>query len=147
MLETPWEPMGQSHDSLSQRFGTRLRVIAKQSVAVWFAQSRLDKLLAEYIGALEGCRLLYAIDATGKQMSSNVHQESIDARAYGQDLSGRPYVVSLSVFNDSSFDRAFACGAYVSQGSHRSCVTLMYGVTAGQSLMGFIAADFYTDPD
>ena len=134
--------MGPGHDSLSQRFNRQLRAIAKQSVTVWFAQSRLDRLLAEQIGSLEGCELMYAIDATGKQMSSNIHPDSIDTSAYGQDLSGRPYVVSLSVLRNPGFNRAFACDAYVSTESQRSCVTVMCGVTFGSTLMGFIAADF-----
>lgn len=129
--------------SLSQNFEGRLRVIAKQSVTYWFSHDKLDKLLAEYIGSLEGCELIYAIDQSGRQVSSNVHAKSIDTSVFGQDLSHRPYSVSLSVLRNVAAHRAFACDAYVSQATQRPCITVMYGVTSAASLMGFIAADFY----
>lgn len=143
IYESSREPAERSRETLSQRFNGRLRVIARQSVTYWFSQDRLDKLLAEYIGSLEGCELLYAIDHSGRQISSNIHPTSIDRSAFGQDLSDRPYAVSFAVLRDVAFHDAFACDAYLSEVSQRPCVTVMYGVTSGPSLMGFIAADFY----
>lgn len=141
--QSPQQTAEPSQEALSQKFNGRLRVIAKQSVTYWFSHDKLDKLLAQYIGSLEGCKLIYAIDQSGRQVSSNVHAKSVDTSAYGQDLSQRPYVVSLSVLRDVAFHGAFACDAYTSQATQRPCVTVMYGVTSGASLMGFIAADFY----
>ncbi len=126
---------------LSRRYDGRLRVIAKQSVTVWFNQERLDKLLAEYVGALEDCELLYAIDVSGRQISSNIHADSIDSNAYGQDLSDRPYAMRVSLLNDAALRGGFACEAYVSKATQSECITIMYGVTSGTSLMGFVAAD------
>jgi hypothetical protein len=137
----------QDPEGLSQRFESRLRVIAKQSVTVWFNRDRLDRLLAQYIGVLEGCELLYAIDEGGRQVSSNIHASSINRDAYGQDLSRRPYTVSLSVLKNAAFHGAFWCDPYVSQVTRRECITVMYGVTSGESLLGFIAADFYPAAD
>jgi hypothetical protein len=94
------------------------------------------------IDACRHCELMYAIDAEGRQVSSNIHADSIDHSAYGQDLSRRPYAVSLSVLNNAAFGGAFLCDAYVSSVTRRPCVTVMYGVTAGPSLLGFIAVDF-----
>ena len=128
---------------LSQRFDGRLRVIARRSVTYWFDRARLDNLLANYVSSLEGCQLVYAIDQSGQQVSSNVSADAIDSGAFGQDLSRRPYAVSLSVLRNVAFHGAFACDTYVSQATQRPCVTVMYGVTCGASLMGFIAADFY----
>lgn len=141
--ETSRDTGGQDHESLSRRYGGRLRVVARQSVTYWFNQNRLDKLLAQYVGALEGCELLYAIDADGRQVSSNVYPRSIDTSAFGQDLSERPYSMSLSVLSDVARQGAFACDAYISHATSQPCITLMYGVTSDSSLMGFIAADFY----
>lgn len=141
--QSPRQAAGPSREALSQKFDGRLRVIAKQSVAYWFSHDKLDKLLAQYIGSLEGCELIYAIDQSGRQVSSNIHAKSVNTSAFGQDLSQRPYAVSLSVLRDVAFHGAFACDAYVSQATQRPCVTVMYGVTSGASLMGFIAADFY----
>jgi len=135
------------HEALSQQFDGRLRVIAKQSVTYWFSRDKLDRLLAGYIGSLEGCELLYAIDQSGLQVSSNIHSTSIDGSAFGQDLSERPYAIRLSVLKNVAAHGAFACDAYVSQTTQRPCITIMYGATSGDSLMGFIAADFYPPED
>lgn len=143
LQQSPSEAAERTNEVLSRRFDGRLRVVAKQSVTYWFNQDRLDKLLAQYIGSLEGCELIYAIDESGRQVSSNIFSTTIDTSAYGQDLSQRPYAVSLSVLGNVARDGAFAFGAYVSQATQRTCVTVMYGVTSGPYLMGFIAADFY----
>jgi len=135
----------QDNSSLSKRLEGRLRVIAKQSITVWFNRERLDRLLTQYISQLDDCELLYAIDENGRQVSSNIHVESIDVGAYGQDLSRRPYAVSLSVLNNVAAHGAFACGAYSSQVTHRPCVTVMYGVTSGTAVLGYIAADIHIE--
>jgi hypothetical protein len=134
-----------AHESstLSKRLEGRLRVIAKQSVTVWFNRDRLDRLLAEYVSSLDDCELLYAIDESGRQVSSNIYTNTIDGSAYGQDLSQRPYAISLSVLNSVAEQSAFSCGAYTSQATQRLCATVMYGVTSGASLMGYIAADIH----
>ena len=143
MLNSVEESFEPDCDVLSQRVNGQLRVIAKRSFRVWFNRDRLDRLLAEYIGALKDCELIYAIDADGHQASSNIHTNAIDISAYGQDLSRRPYAVILLVINNTTFHGAFACKAYTSQVSQQPCVTVMYGVTSGSSLLGHIAADFY----
>lgn len=129
------------HEVIGHEFERRLRVIARQSVAFWFNRDRLDSLLASYVGVLDDCELLYAIDASGRQVSSNILADSIDISAYGQDLSARPYSVSLRVLQDPLKHGAFACRRYTSQASLRPCVTVMYGVSAGASLLGYVAAD------
>lgn len=130
-------------EALTQRFGGRLRVVSKQAVTVWFNHDRIDRLLASYIATLEGCELIYAIDASGRQISSNIYPNTIDTGAYGQDLSRRPYALSLSVLNNVASQGAFACDTYVSQATQIPCVTLMHGVVSESSLLGFVAADFY----
>ena len=145
MIETPPDTRTQDYDTLGRCFDVPLRLIARRSVRVWFNRGRLDQVLSENAGACPHCELLYAIDDDGRQVSSNIRAGAIDPDAYGQDLSRRPYSVSLSVLNNAAFQGAFLCDAYISQVSRRPCVTVMYGVTAGQSVLGFIAADF--DPD
>lgn len=143
----PREPGERNDQMLCRRFEGRLRVIARQSVTYWFNRERLDKLLLQYIGSFDGCELIYAIDQSGRQVSSNIYSTAIDTSAFGQDLSQRPYAVSLSVLRNVALHGAFACDAYVSQATRRPCITLMYGVTSGSSLMGFIAADFFPEPE
>lgn len=130
------------YDALGQRYDAPLRLIARRSVRVWFSRERLDQVLSENAGICPRCELLYAIDGDGRQVSSNIRPGVIDTEAYGQDLSRRPYAVSLAVLNNAAFQGAFLCDTYLSQVTRRPCVTVMYGVTAGQSVLGFIAADF-----
>jgi hypothetical protein len=130
------------HEAIGRYYDGQLRVIARQSVTVWFNRDRLDRLLTSYVNALENCELLYAIDTDGRQVSSNILPDSIDAGAYGQDLSSRPYAISLRVLQDPLASGAFACRSYTSQISQRPCITVMYGVSRGSSMLGYIAADF-----
>jgi hypothetical protein len=143
MSESAQRIVAEENSTVSKRLDGRMRVIAKQSVTVWFNRDRLDRLLAGYISQLDNCELLYAIDESGRQVSSNIHVDSIDANAYGQDLSRRPYAISLAVLNNVAGHGAFACGAYTSQVTQRECVTVMYGVSSSASLMGYIAADIH----
>jgi hypothetical protein len=128
------------HAALYALFETPLRIIARRVVRVWFNRERLDRVLADNIASCPHCELMYAIDASGRQVSSNI-AASIDRDAYGQDLSERPYSVSLSVLNNPAFGDTFLCDAYVSRISGRPCVTAMYGVTSGPTALGFIAVD------
>ncbi|MBT8098626.1 MAG: hypothetical protein KJO82_02695 [Gammaproteobacteria bacterium] len=127
--------------AIGRYYDGQLRVIARQAVTVWFNRDRLDRLLASYIGVLDDCGLLYAIGPDGRQVSSNIQPSGIDVGAYGQDLSARPYSVSLEVLKSPVGHGAFACRSYVSQITQQPCVTVMYGVSAGDSLLGFVAAD------
>lgn len=135
----------EDHEAIGRELEHRLRVIARQSVAVWFNRDRLDGLLASYIGVLDRCELLYAIDRGGRQVSSNIEADAIDVAAYGQDLSGRPYSVSLRVLQDPRKYGAFACRRYTSQITFQPCVTVMYAVSAGTTMLGYIAADVRVD--
>lgn len=137
----------EEHDAIGAHYDSQLRVIARQSVTVWFNRDRLDALLASYVGVLDDCELLYAIDSDGRQVSSNIETNAIDVGAYGQDLSSRPYSVSLKVLNDPLADGAFACRSYTSQATQNPCVTVMYRVTAGSTLLGYIAADISQKDD
>lgn len=127
---------------MGRYYDGQLRVIARQSVAVWFIRERLDALLASYVNVLENCELLYAINIDGRQVSSNIEPDGLDFDAYGQDLSSRPYAINLRVLQNPMDHGAFACRSYISQLSNKPCITVMYGVSRGSSLLGYIAADF-----
>ena len=141
MTESLRQTVHQQHKALSAMFDASLRSIARRSVRVWFNRDRLDRVLSEGITQHLSCDLIYAIDTEGRQVSSNIHNDSIDQNSYGQDLSRRPYLVSLSILHNAAFQGAFLCDAYISQVTRRPCVTLMYGVTAGPTILGFVAAD------
>lgn len=128
-------------DSLCRQLDIPLRQIARRAVRVWFNRDRLDQVLAENIVECTRCNLIYAIDADGRQLSSNIMHGAIDRDMYGQDLSHRPYSISLSVLNNAAFQGAFQCDTYISRVTQRPCITVMYGVTLGPTTLGFIAAD------
>jgi hypothetical protein len=129
------------HEALCAFFDTPLRLIAQRAVRVWFNRERLDQVLTEHVYLCSYYDLIYAIDIDGRQISSNVSADAVDESACGQDLSRRPYAISLAVLNNAAFAGAFLCDTYISQVTQRPCVTLMYGVTAGPTPLGFIAAD------
>lgn len=141
MIHTLQASRTPAFDMRDPRFDTPLRLIARRSIRVWFNRERLDRVLSENAGACPHCELLYAIDTDGRQVSSNIRAGEIDTAAYGQDLSRRPYSISLTVLNNAAFQGAFLCEPYVSEATRQPCVTVMYGVTAGRSVLGFIAAD------
>lgn len=128
--------------ALCAAFDGPLRRIARRAVRVWFNRERLDQVLLESAGESLQYDLIYAIDTGGRQISSNIHADSIDCSAYGQDLSRRPYSVTASVLNNAAFQGTFLCDVYISQVTRRPCVTVMRGVTWGAGILGFIAADF-----
>lgn len=133
----------QDDDRLCRPFDRPLRAIARSCVKLWFNRNRLDAFLSESVRRFYDCELIYAIGADGRQVSSNVYRESVDRSAYGQDLSRRPYVVSLAVLNDpGALQGAFLCDTYISRVTQRPCVTVMYRVRSGGSLLGYIAGDF-----
>lgn len=141
MLQQQLSTFEEDHAAIGRKYDGQLRVIARQSVTVWFNRDRLDKLLASYIGVLDGCELLFALDTDGRQVSSNIEAETIDVGAYGQDLSARPYAISLRVLKNPFGHGAFACRRYTSQMSLKPCVTVMHAVSAGATLLGYVAAD------
>ena len=141
MTTTSQTTLRDDHEALCARLDAPLRAIAKRALRVWFNRDRLDQILAEHIGQCPHCELIYAIDPDGRQVSSNVYVDNIDQSAYGQDLSRRPYSVTLSVLNNAAYQGAFLCDAYISQVTRRPCITVMYAVTSGPTVLGFIAAD------
>ena len=141
MISPLRDTVQQQHEALCAFFDTPLRVIARRAVRVWFNRERLDRVLADNIAICPGVDLLYAIDLNGRQVSSNIFADSVEHQAYGQNLSRRPYSISLSVLNNPAFAGAFLSDVYVSQVTGRPCVTVMYGVTCGPTALGFLAAD------
>lgn len=141
MTESLRKTVHEQHDALRALFHAPLRLIARHAVRVWFNRMRLDDVLSEAIGDCFQCDLLYAIDTGGRQVSSNVYERSIDADTYGQDLSLRPYLVTMPLLSEAAFQGAFLCDVYTSQVTRRPCVTVMCGVTSGPTTLGFIAAD------
>ena len=144
MSESLRKSLHEQHDLLRAQFHSPLRSIARRAVRVWFNRERLDAVLAAAIVERFRCDLLYAIDTQGHQVSSNVYEHTIDIDTYGQDLSHRPYLVTMPQMSQAAFQGAFLCDVYISNATQRPCVTVLCGVTAGPTTLGFIAADLDT---
>lgn len=142
MIETLREIVHRQREALQVLFDAPLRALSRRAMRVWFNQQRLDLVMSEGIGELPHCDLIYAIDMSGVQVSSNIHRHSTGTCAYGQDLSRRPYLITMPLLTNTAFQGTFLCDVYISQVTRRPCLTVMCGVTSGTNTLGFIAADF-----
>jgi hypothetical protein len=115
----------------------RLSKLARRCAPQWQASDRIDRLLQEWLGRIPHCRLLYAMDPHGIQISGNVTPSAIDRHLLGQDLGDRPYL------GQALFVDGFALSdVYISSESRRPCITAVQSVYRGDSLIGHVAADF-----
>ena len=105
MTEYLRKTVHRQHDALRLLLHVPLRTIARRAVRVWFNRQRLDALLSEVIRDCLQCDLIYAIDTDGRQVSSNIHEDAIDPGSYGQDLSHRPYLVTMPLLSNAAFFR------------------------------------------
>jgi hypothetical protein len=78
-------------------------------------------------------------------VSSNIHEDEIDPGSYGQDLSHRPYLVSMPLLSNAAFQGALLCDIYTSQITQCPCVTVMHGVSSAPATLGCTAADMPPD--
>jgi hypothetical protein len=105
--------------------------------ATWSRPTALDKILGKWLFKLPGCRVMYAMDVRGTQLSSNVYPEATDPEMMGQNLATRPYL--LQGGNGEPF---WLSDVYISQVSQRSCLTAVHTVNSAGDILGYIAADF-----
>jgi hypothetical protein len=122
---------------LSLSLERRLSKLARRCAPLWQASDRIDRLLQEWLTRIPHCRLLYAMDPHGIQISGNVTTSAIDRHLLGQDLGDRPYL------RPALFVDGFALSdVYISSESRRPCITGVQSVYRGDALIGHVAADF-----
>jgi len=122
--------------AMSVRLRELLEKVARRCTSAWSSKRGLDTVLKIWIQRMPYCRLLYAIDRDGIQVSANIRADSIDHKTTGQNLSDRPYFTNVP---GSGF---LLSNVYISTASGRSCVTAIHSVTEGGETVGYIAADF-----
>ena len=123
--------------ALSAQLSTPMAHLARQCAEVWPEKAALDRVLQQGLASMPLCRLAYAIDPSGKQISANVSADALSERFYGQDLSQRPFM------NDVLPSRGFLLSeVYISRGTERPTITAILAILKEQKLTGFIAADF-----
>jgi hypothetical protein len=131
------QTIGEQRKVLADLFEPAMTNLAKQSIAIWHNLDKLDQILFEQRPTIPYAHLIYAIDKYGKQISSNVSQDGIDCRMRGQDLSRRPYSVSLYP------KRHFTLSSvYISNTTGAPCMSAVQPVIDEQQFLGFIVADF-----
>ena len=107
----------------------------------WNDMEKLDRRLKKYLKKKTDhrCRLLYAIDAAGKQHSSNISDTMVDDAIIGQDLSHRPYLENIDVDNNTQLALS---DVYIDKCTRKPCITALHSVRLNDETVGYIAADF-----
>ena len=107
----------------------------------WHDREKLNLQLKSYLlnKTDHRCRLLYAIDETGTQHSSNISDAIIDDTIIGQNLSRRPYLKSISI--DDKTQMALS-DVYIDKQTRKPCITALHTIRLENKTIGYIAADF-----
>jgi len=123
--------------ALSALLVTPMEQLAQLCAGVWPKKNALDTLLQQGLASIPLCRLLYAMDPQGRQISANVSAQGLSERFYGQDLSQRPFMTNVLP------SRGFILSdVYISRGTERPTVTAVLAILKAEQVTGFIAADF-----
>lgn len=129
--------IGEQRKILAALFEPSMLNLSKLCVEAWSDVEKLDNILSEQFSSIPHCHLIYAIDKFGKQISSNISIKGIDLSYRGQDLSRRPYSVSL--YPKRHF---MLSSVYISQMIGKPCISTVQPVIDEQQFLGFIVADF-----
>ena len=123
--------------ALSAKLVVPMEQLARQCAEVWPEKAALDRALQHGLASIPLCRLVYALDPSGRQISANVSAQGLSERFYGQDLSQRPFMTNVLP------SRGFILSdVYISRGTERPTVTAVLAVLKEERVAGFIAADF-----
>jgi len=123
--------------ALSAKLAAPMQHLARQCAEVWPEKAALDRVLQQGLASIPLCRLVYALDPSGRQISANVSAQGLSERFYGQDLSQRPFMTNVVP------SRGFILSdVYISRLNERPTVTAVLAVLKEDRVAGFIAADF-----
>jgi hypothetical protein len=132
------QTIGEQRKTLTTLFEPAMLNIAKRCAQVWSEMDKLDQVLSTHFALIPHCHLLYAIDKFGKQVSSNIASHTIDPSYREQDLSRRPFSVSL--YPKRHF---MLSSVYISQTTGCPCISAVQPVIDHtQQFLGFVVADF-----
>jgi len=115
----------------------RMNKLARRCCNVWNDVARLNAVLSAWLGRIPFSGLLYVTDPRGIQISGNIYPDGERNEFLGQDLSKRPY------FNGQTCQDGFDLSdVYISAVNNRPCITAIQSVCKGDTLLGYLAADF-----
>lgn len=128
--------------SITEKLQGNLQKLAESCSGLWNQVNRLDQQLVLSLNTIPKCRMLYAVECHGIQVSSNIKYTGlINQNTRGQNLSDRPYFLNNNpkvVFSLSP--------VYISRTDHKPCITALHQVFADDgSKLGCVAADFVID--
>jgi len=128
---------GKQRKILATLFEPAMLELSQICVFAWSDLKLLDEVLRRHFSSIPYCHLIYAVDKLGRQISSNITSNGVDNSYRNQDLSRRPYSVSL--YPKRHF---LLSSVYISQNTGRPCISAMHPVIHEQQFLGFIVADF-----
>lgn len=107
----------------------------------WKDRIDLDNALKQYLvdKPEHHCRLLYVIDSSGVQYSSNISDVIMDDAIIGQNLSDRPYLQNIKTGENAG---VILSDVYIDKQTRRPCITALHMVRDDSGLLGYVAADF-----
>lgn len=98
----------------------------------------LEQLLINARAQMVTCKHLYVLDHQFRQITSNVHRDSIDSSYIGRDCRGRPYTVNILGKTEFKLSQA-----YISRRRKRPSITATRVIRDDHGqLLGFLCADF-----
>ncbi|EIJ43425.1 hypothetical protein BegalDRAFT_2583 [Beggiatoa alba B18LD] len=132
------QTIGEQRKVLTSLLEPPMLNLSKLCVSAWTDVNALDQLLNTQFTTVPHCHLIYVIDKMGKQISSNIRaNQQIDMDFRGQDLSRRPYSVSL--YPKRHF---MLSSVYISNTTGRPCISAVQPIIDEQQFLGFLVADF-----
>jgi hypothetical protein len=115
--------------------------LANDCAQNWGDTEGLDKAIKNFLENKQDhrCRLLYAVDKHGTQVSSNITDDQIDKTLVGQNLASRPYLDDIDIYENSAL---LLSDVYIDKQTRKPCITALYNIRLNDEVVGFIAADF-----
>jgi hypothetical protein len=124
---------------LNDVLGTALNDYAGRISSQMDEAERLDECLRKAFQALDYCKYVYVLDASGVQLSSTINRYGADMEARGRDRAERPY---MSHIQDSSVDFNLS-EAYISRNKKRPSMTAVQTIrNADGERIGFLGVDY-----
>ena len=125
-------------DLLTEELEAVIKSTAMVCAIAWVDRDQLDIALKAALPHIDGCKLLYAVDCEGRQYSSNVSADGIDASVRGHDLSHRPYIGAMTPET-----RFLLSDVYISRTDFHTCITALRQIRDhNDNILGCVAADF-----
>jgi hypothetical protein len=136
--ETLQESIAHQRKELLDVMQEPLRQLAACCAPVWTERAKLDQELLAGLRTLPYGKTLYALDASGIQVSSNAAADGLAEAGFGRDRSKRPYMCEVLPITGTLLSEA-----YISQLGRRPSLTAVQ-IVRNQSgaVLGFIGTDF-----